>query len=170
MVEQFVPAVVAPEPGQPDPVTATAPVAEVAPVASPDLPPPTPIRSLPKRTVSITLPEPYQDFHVTAWVNFPQKMLNDMQALAKKARIAAKAAEDADGDTDAPVDDETQSGIAVLLRQIVLGHDLVDFDGQSYPPATDPTLYDVIPTELMVVVLREIIGQVGKLPKAKSAS
>jgi len=167
MVDQFVPANATLEPGQPDPTPIT-PAA--APVAAPDLPPPTPIRSLPKRTVVITLPDPYQDFHVTAWVNFPQKMLNDMQELAKKARIAAKAAEDADGDTDAPVDEETQSGIALLLRQIVLGHDLVDFDGQHYPPATDPALYDVIPTELMVVVLREIIGQVGKLPKAKSAS
>jgi hypothetical protein len=40
---------------------------------------PPPIRNFPKRCMWITLPAPYDGWHIHAWVNAPDKLLNDLQ-------------------------------------------------------------------------------------------
>lgn len=40
---------------------------------------PMPERNFPKRVMWIKLPAPYDDWHIHAWVNAPDKLLNDLQ-------------------------------------------------------------------------------------------
>jgi len=70
---------------------------------------PTPARRLPKRIAKVALPDPYTDFSVELWVNIPPTVWNKLMS--------------ADLTVCAPAFD-----------QLVISHDLVDFDGQPYPP------------------------------------
>jgi hypothetical protein len=101
-------------------------------------------RRLPHRIVTLPLPEPYQEFSIEAWINFPQSLMQGM-ASGDEARIM-----------DA-------------LTQIVVSHDLVDFDGQPYPQASERAFWEAIPTDLAMVIMQAINDQVGKLPKANGA-
>lgn len=103
---------------------------------------PQPIRRLPKRIVTVALPEPYDEFHVTIWVNHPVSLETELQS----------------GD---------QERIRAALLQVYLGHDLVDFDGNPYPPMSDPAFWDVCPPELGAVFYQVKQEQIGKLgPKS----
>lgn len=99
---------------------------------------PTPIRRLPRRVVTVALPEPYHEFSITAWVNFPRSV-----ALDLKSR------------------DEARTGAA--LRQIILGHDLVDEEGADYPTADEPAFWEAISDDLGAAILIAALGQIGKL-------
>ena len=99
------------------------------------------MRQLPKRIVHITLPEPYNDFSIDAWANFPQSLLREMGS----------------GD---------EGRVMGAMTQIVTGHDLVDFDGADYPPPSEAAFWEAIPTDLAVVIMQSIQAEVGKLPKA----
>lgn len=97
-----------------------------------------PVRRLPRRVVEITLPAPYDDFHVTAWVNFPKRVLAEMNSK-----------------------DEARTRAA--LCQIVTAHDLVDEDGNDYPPATEPDFWGAIPDDLGAIIVGAVVGRIGKL-------
>jgi hypothetical protein len=96
-----------------------------------------------KRIATFKLYEPYEDFTVTAWVNFPQRLLRDGQT--EDERLAA-------------------------LSEIVLAHDLVDFDGNPYPPANDPAFWREIPQDVAAVIIQSIQGQMGRLDPTKPAN
>lgn len=99
---------------------------------------------LPKRVITFPLPEPYQDFSITAWINFPQSVGEDLRS----------------GDIERG---------RVALMQIVRGHDLVDYDGVPYPPADDPKFWDAIPNDVGGMIVTAINSQVGK-PSPTSAA
>jgi len=97
----------------------------------------TPIRKLPKRIATLPLPAPYDDFTVTAWLNYPWALRSD---LLSGDEAKARAAFD----------------------QILVGHDLVDFDGTPFP-AGGSAFYDAIPEDLLKVIYQTIQTNVGKL-------
>jgi hypothetical protein len=136
------------------------------PAAAQDVP--APERRQQKRIVTIDVPG-YDDFHVTAWVNFPTSLMDRMQREARAARRRgaerqALLADDPLADVD---DDEGQSALAPLLKQIIVAHDWVDFDGQPYPSADDDEFYREVPTDLLNVAFQAIAAQVGKLDPKK---
>lgn len=96
-----------------------------------------PRRVLPKRIVKLPLPEPYNDFSVTAWLNHPPSVRAGMRSLVEAEARAA-------------------------FKEVLVAHDLVDFDGEPYPQAGDE-FYDAISEDLLRVIYLEIIGNVGKL-------
>jgi hypothetical protein len=95
-----------------------------------------------KRIATFKLFEPYETDTITAWINFPQRMLREGQS--EDERIAA-------------------------LGEILLAHDLVDFDGTPYPAANDPTFWREIPQDVAQVIIQSIQGQMGRLDPTKSA-
>ena len=97
-----------------------------------------PKRRLPKRIVEVTLPEPYQQFTATLWVNMPRSLLEGLYSM----------------------DEET---IAAAFAQLVIGHDLVDFDGAPYPPAGTPEFFRAIPNDLFAVIRLAARQQEGRL-------
>ena len=97
------------------------------------------LRRLPKRTVEVTLPEPYSDFKVTVWVNFPPSLRQ--QLFSSDIEQVAEA-----------------------FGQLVISHDLCDFDGEPLP-ADGAALYRAMPEELVPVIWRAAINEVGRLPK-----
>lgn len=106
-----------------------------------------PARRLPRRVERVRLPAPYDDFSVTAWLNFPRSLIVRLQALPRDTP---------EGDAEA----------GRLIGQIVIDHDLVDFDGAPYPPTTDPAFWEEIPPDLQAILISEVFGRVGKVPKA----
>src|SRR5690242_16981634 len=97
------------------------------------------IRRLPRRTAEVTLPAPYDDFHVTVWVNFPPSLRQKLFS----------------SDLDQ---------VAEAFGQLVVSHDLVDFDGEPLP-ANGADLYRAMPEELVPVIWRAALNEVGRLPK-----
>jgi hypothetical protein len=95
-----------------------------------------------KRIATFKLFEPYETDTITAWINFPQRMLREGQS--EDERIAA-------------------------LGEILLAHDLVDFDGTPYPAANDPAFWREIPQDVAQVIIQSIQGQMGRLDPTKSA-
>jgi hypothetical protein len=126
--------------------TATAPE-EIAYQAVTTSPPPPPVvgnrveRRLPRRIEEIQLPEPYEDFHITAWVNYPGQLREDMRSGDEKKVSAA-------------------------LKLIVISHDLVDFDGKPYPPASEEAFWTEAPDDVGYAIIGAIRDRFGKLPKA----
>jgi hypothetical protein len=104
-------------------------------------------RRLPKRIAELTLPAPYDDFHVTCWINAPQSLWRDVTGN--------------DGTTDG-----TKRAVAAL-QQIVVGHDLVDFDGEPY--ADGDTFWNDAPSEVGALIVQAIQSQIGVLSKPKGA-
>lgn len=100
------------------------------------------IRRLPKRIAELTLPEPYNEFHATCWINAPRSLW--LEATS-----------------------QDEATVTAALQQIVVGHDLCDFNGDPYPPADDPEFWNLIPTEVGAVIISAIQSQVGRLPKPK---
>ena len=101
-------------------------------------------KRLPKRIVTFPLPAPYDDFSVTAWVNFSQELAEELRSQ------------------------DIKRGQAALL-QIVCGHDLVDFNGKPFPPADDPRFWQEIPNDLAAVIVNAINSQVGRLTPTNAA-
>jgi hypothetical protein len=101
----------------------------------------TPMRRLPRREMRIDLPEPYQDFSILGWMNFPRGVGADLSS----------------GD---------EERVRSALMAVILDHDLVDEEGQPYPLASDPAFWEAIPTDVGGMLFRAFVGQVGQLPKA----
>ncbi len=99
-------------------------------------------KRLVKRIVRFPLPEPYEDFSVQAWVNYPASLLNS--AKTEDERIAA-------------------------LRQIVLEHDLVDFEGEPYPPADTKEFWINVPQDVGAFIMVGIQQQQGRLDPKTAA-
>lgn len=92
-----------------------------------------------RRYVELDLPEPYEGVHVTVWANAP---------LSLRMRL---------------VKPESDEDLAAVWGQIVVGHNLLDFDGKPLPPATDPDFYYQMPGDLMPLLLQAILDQYGRL-------
>lgn len=96
-----------------------------------------------RREAWVTLPDAYAGFTFRLWVNAPQRLWND---LGSGDEARARAA----------------------MGQIVLEHNgWLDFDGQPYPPASNPeALWDAVPTELAGVVITAAQLEIAKLPNS----
>lgn len=133
-----------------------------------------PPRQLAKRIVTIPLKGDYEGFSVTAWVNFPNTMLNEMNRLAREYRRDQRAkrqrmeddfwAEDDDADDDTMAN----SPIAAIMKQIIIGHDWVDFEGRPYPAPDTDEFYNAVSNDQLMTAWAEIQGQQGKSRPRKS--
>lgn len=103
-----------------------------------------PAKKMPRRIVEIALPEPYQDFSITAWLNFPRSVKDDFNS-------------------------NVEGRVRAALMQIVVGHDLVDYDGRPYPPADDPAFWTEIPNDTGLVIVAAVGNQIGKLTPTNAA-
>lgn len=113
-------------------------------------------RRLPKRIEKLDLKGTYDGFHITAWINYPGRLREDMRS----------------GD---------EAKVSAALKQIVIDHDLIDFDcgrpecehleceGRPLPPATDATFWTEAPDDLGFAIIGAIRDQFGKLPKESGA-
>lgn len=104
-----------------------------------------PRRVLPRRVRTIALPEPYDDFTVTAWMNAPKELWREVNS----------------GD---------EARILPALMQLVTDHDLVDFDGNPYPPASERAFWDEINNDLGAYIIQAVAGQIGKLDPPSASS
>lgn len=107
---------------------------------------PTIARRLPKRIVKVSLPNPYAAFSVELWVNIPPTVWNKL--MSDDLKVCAPA-----------------------FDQLVISHDLVDFDGQPYPqPDGQGSLYRVLPNEVISVIVQTRNSQVGRLSPPSALS
>jgi hypothetical protein len=100
-----------------------------------------PVRRMPKRIVRLALPEPYDasGFWVDGVANFSQRTRQKLLS----------------GDPAQTVE---------AFTEMIVGHNLVDEDGRAFPPAGDPSLFEALPTDLAVLVIREVLQSPGKFP------
>jgi hypothetical protein len=88
----------------------------------------------------------YPGFRVQIWTNFPPRLGREI----------------ASGD---------QEQIAGALSQIVVAHNgWIDFDGEPYPPASDPQFWNAIPNELAAVVINLVGIEIPKLAASLAAT
>jgi len=93
----------------------------------------------------VELAEPYAGFRFRLWMTAPTRVWMTVGA---------------GGDAAEPA-----------LRSLVLAHNgWRDEDGAPYPPADDPTFWELIPTELAALVLRAAQVELGRLGEALGAS
>lgn len=109
------------------------------------MPDDSPKRVMPRRVVEVSLPEPYACFTVRLWINLPQSLWREMMS----------------NDLDT---------CAAAFGKMVVSHDLVDFDGNPYPPGGSPDLYRELPTELVRVINDLRVAQIGRLNPPSAAS
>ncbi|HEY8293144.1 MAG TPA: hypothetical protein VIG44_11680 [Thermomicrobiales bacterium] len=103
-----------------------------------------PKKRLPERVVTLPLPDVYEEFHVTAQLNFGKATLDDLMSGVEEPTMEA-------------------------LKRIVRATDLVDFDGEPYPaPATD-AFWEELPRDLLALIIQTVIANVGKLPGPTAA-
>ena len=102
------------------------------------MPDDTPRRVMPRREATVQLPPPYEMFSVTVWVNIPPAVWRDMMS----------------NDLDK---------CAAAFGQIVVHHDLVDYDGAPYAAGGSPDLYRQLPTDLVRVINDVRAAQIGRL-------
>ena len=143
-------------------VVAFAPPSGAPPMAS--------VRRMPKRVVEVTLPAPYDDFHATCWVNFPDAQITKAQSFV--ADVPDKdeiGLDDTERERRAAAYDAGMQHMATTMSEIVLTHDFVDYDGTSLPATDDPAFWTELPNELRIVLFAAIRAQVGVLtpPKRK---
>lgn len=132
-------------------------------------------RRMQRRIVTLALGGDYPDFHVTAWVNFPQSLTKEMQRTARdeqrkqRARRAQMERDEFDFEEEDEIEDTSaNSALAGAMKRIIIAHDWVDFDGQPYPPADTDEFYEAVPTDLLLVAWRKIQAEVGKLPTKRN--
>ena len=98
---------------------------------------PTPKRALPKRIVRLPLAEPYQAFSVDVWANPPNSVIARLNSGTEETPKA--------------------------FGELIVGHDLVDFDGTPYP-ADAAEAFELLPTEVALLMIRAATGDAAKLP------
>lgn len=102
---------------------------------------------LTKRTETTALPEPYEEFEITYWVNPPSKMWQEL------------------------LDTDSEARRQELLGQVMIGHNgWCDYDGNELPPPNEARFWEEIPTELAVAVLAALNVAMGKLARSVRAS
>lgn len=100
-----------------------------------------------RRDAWLDLPQDeYPGFRVKVWVNYPRRLATEIGS-GDEARMRA------------------------ALLEIVTEHNgWCDYDGQPYPPATDPAFWTAIPDELAAVAIVSIREAAGLLPKSLAAN
>lgn len=81
----------------------------------------------------------YPGFKAKLWVNFPRRVIEDVRSGNPDLQLAA-------------------------LSQMVVAHNgWVNYDGQQFPPSDEPAFWDVIPDEILTVLIVLVIREAGKL-------
>lgn len=102
-----------------------------------------------RREAWVDLPDAYAGFRARIWVNAPGRILNDLLT---------------NGDDEEAIKEKRAQKAA---SQVVLEHNgWLDFDGNPYPPASDPEFWDAIPLELTTTLLFVIRLEMNKLPNS----
>lgn len=96
-----------------------------------------------RRTKWLDLPQDeYEDFQIEIWVTAPTRLWMDL-ASGDEEKVNAAAA------------------------QLVLSHNgWLDFDGNEYPPPSDPKFWEDIPTELAACVFAVAKAEMERLPNS----
>jgi hypothetical protein len=95
-----------------------------------------------RREAWVELPEAYAGFKFKLWVNAPQRLWQDVAS-----------------------GDETRARAA--LAQIIMEHNgWLDYDGQPFPPASDPALWEAAPTELAALIITAANAEMMRLPNS----
>jgi hypothetical protein len=95
-----------------------------------------------RREQWIDLPPEYDGFRVKIWVNAPTKFWTALSS-------------------------EDESEALNGMQKIVLEHNgWLDFDGEPYPPAGSPELWEEVPTELAACVLVAAQTAMSDLPNS----
>lgn len=99
-----------------------------------------------RRTRWLALPDEYEGFEVEVWVNAPTRLWMDIQASTEidpdwsDDEIAAAASAD-------------EARRQVAASKLFLAHNgWRDFDGNEYPPPSEATFWEDIPTELAACI------------------
>lgn len=105
-----------------------------------------------RREVWVDLPSEYAGFRARIWVNAPGHLYS--------ALLSGPSTSGENEDTK-----ETKAQDAA--SKIVLEHNgWLDFDGEPYPPASDPNFWEAIPAELTAVLLIVVRLEMAKLPNS----
>lgn len=95
-----------------------------------------------RREAWVELPAEYEGFKFRVWLNAPTRIWNDLTSTQEEQTLEA-------------------------LKQLVLEHNgWIDFEGQPYPPASEPKFWEDIPTELAACMLISIQVEMQKLPNS----
>ncbi len=97
---------------------------------------------IPRREAWIDLPSEYPGFRLRVWLNAPASAWNDLTS-GDEARMQS-----------------------ALVRVVLEHNGWVDFDDVPYPPASDATLWDLLPTELIAVMITAVQNEMQKLPNS----
>ena len=106
-------------------------------------PPPPTGPQIQRREKWVDLPEQeYPGFKVQVWVNAPSKLW-PMLSSGEEAEAQAAA------------------------KQLVIAHNgWLDFEGQPFPPPSETSFWEEIPTELAACILAGIQAEMQKLPNS----
>lgn len=97
---------------------------------------------IPRREAWVDLPSEYAGFRLRVWLNAPATVWNDLTSGDEARMVAAMA-------------------------RVALEHNgWCDFDGAPYPQPDDKALWDVLPTELIAVMITAIQNEMQKLPNS----
>lgn len=149
---------------------------------------------LPKRTKWVRMPDVYGDagFKLNIWTNAPSRLADaafmanapqvptykDLESKATAYAERERNGEDVTAEMLA-IDDETAERQRIYredrkaaedrridaLGRIVVEHNgWLDDEGKPYPPASDPTFWEVIPDELAAAILVIIRQENSRLP------
>lgn len=84
----------------------------------------------------------YPGFEMRMWVNYPSVLLDEIRS-------------------------GVQERVRAALLQIVVEHNgWMDEAGEDFPPTTDPSFWDIIPTELATVMIVLIQKEATTLPNS----
>ncbi len=95
-----------------------------------------------RREAWVELPDEYEGFKFLVWVNAPTKLWQELGSGDEARGLEA-------------------------MRKLMLDHNgWLDFDGEPYPPASEPAFWEEIPTELAACMLVAAQVEMQKLPKS----
>lgn len=105
---------------------------------------PDPIKR-PRRVATLRLAPPYDVYTVRAWINVPQARFDEMRA------------------------NPTPEIVARFVADVIVEHDLTDFDGTPLPPAGSLSLAEVLDGDIYSAIMQARSAEVGRLdpPSAK---
>lgn len=100
---------------------------------------------VPRREQWVELPAPYAELRIKVHVNYPGRLTGELES-GDLARIRA------------------------AMVAIVTEHNgWLDEDGAPYPPASDLTFWEVLPPELLGVIVAVATSEAGRLPNLVAA-
>jgi hypothetical protein len=99
----------------------------------------------PKRIATLRLAEPYSVYTVRAWINLSPALLAELRTMDPEK-------------------------VAHVTQELIVEHNITDFDGNPLPPAGDPTLYAALDPDIYQAIWLARNAEVGRLdpPSAKS--